>query len=488
MAVITIPDNLSCDAFSWGQSRNTINFKSPFGTQSVDVRSPWWTATLSAPVGYEKDAGNWQSLMMSLGGATNQLAMHNLARPTPVGTLRGNMTFNSYTPVGATTINIDSAAGGGGGKEFISNGTFDSGTSGWSQNDTGNPTMTVSDGVVVCNSGTTSNVLISQTIPTTVGKSYTVSYLKISTESLAIYVDSSIDAFYAGSGVFSRNFIATATSSTIQIVGLGTNATGTLDNISCTESNRGINLLTFPEDFSNTAWNKSNCFTSVTVNTSVSPDRTLTSDTLVKNTTVTTNWSQLSQVAIVGAGNNVGKTYTASVWLSCPSGTLSGTLAISDVQYATYVGAVNITTTPTRFYFTSSGGVAGWSGLGTQIGIGIDVPNSSTIVAWGAKLETGSIATDYGYGKTLLKGDYIGFGSGVTQQVCMVVADSVSTSQGYIPVSIQPPLRNAFTQGSTITWDKPKVLFRQQENTSSWDYDSTLSSGYKMSLLEDPRP
>lgn len=204
MAVITIPDNLPCEQLSWGQSRNTITFKSAFGNQSVDTRSPWWTATLSAYTGYEKDSGAWQTLLMTLRGATNQLAMHNLARPVPLGTMRGTLTFNYATPAGATSFVIN---------------------------------------------------------------------------------------------------------------GLASNAS-----------------------------------------------------------------------------------------------------------------------------------------------------------------------------KTLVAGDYIGFGSGATQQVVMVVQTSTADASGLNIVTVEPPLRNPFSAGASITWDKPKVLFRQQDNTTSWDYNSTLSSGYKMSLLEDPRP
>lgn len=204
MAVITIPDNLPCEQLSWGQSRNTITFKSAFGSQSVDTRSPWWTATLSAPIGYEKDAGAWQTLLMSLRGATNQLAMHNLARPVPIGTMRGSMATYFFN--------------------------YPSGT---------------------------------------------------------------------------------------------------------------------------------------------------------------------SNISIVASGQN---------------------------------------------------------------------------------------------GKTLLSGDFLGIGSGATQQVVMVTSNSTSDGSGIINVSFEPPLRNAFVAGSLVTWDKPKVLFRQQENDSSWDYNSTMVSGFKMSLLEDPRP
>lgn len=375
MAVITISDNLPCEQFSWGQSRNTITFKSAFGSQSVDIRNPWWTATLSAPRGYESDSGNWQTLLMSLGGATNQLAMHNLARPVPIGTLRGNMTFASYAPAGATTINISSLVG-------------------------------------------------------------------------------------------------------------------------------GINSLTFPEDFSNAVWSKSNC--TVAANTTISPDGTTTADTI-------TSLSATSLTGISYGITTTNTTYTHSLFVSSSSyryiqmlwsGSLSSDYVNFDLITKTVTGGVyssasivQISPTWFRIALTSNTLAATGALYCIMIPNAVVARNPTwtptaglTTVIWGAKLETGSVATDYGYGKTLLKGDYIGFGSGVTQQVVMVISDAISTSQGSITFSVQPPLRNAFTASSPVVWDKPKVLFRQQETDCSWDYDSTLSSGYKMSLLEDPRP
>lgn len=91
-------------------------------------------------------------------------------------------------------------------------------------------------------------------------------------------------------------------------------------------------------------------------------------------------------------------------------------------------------------------------------------------------------------GKTLLAGDFIGIGSGLTQQVVMVTADATANGSGVISVSIEPPLRNAFASGASVTWDKPKALFRRQSSKSSWDYASVLASGFSLDLLEDSRP
>jgi len=99
--------------------------------------------------------------------------------------------------------------------------------------------------------------------------------------------------------------------------------------------------------------------------------------------------------------------------------------------------------------------------------------------------------------KTLLQGDLLGIGDGLTQQVVMVMEDAVSDGSGIILITIEPPLRNAFTGrtgsppagGEAVTWDKPKALFRRQESKSNWDYGgAALVGGFRLDLLEDVRP
>ena len=90
-------------------------------------------------------------------------------------------------------------------------------------------------------------------------------------------------------------------------------------------------------------------------------------------------------------------------------------------------------------------------------------------------------------GATLKQGDYLGIGSGATQQVVMAVGYAVANGSGAISVTIEPPLRNAFSSGALVVWDKPKALFRRKESGSSWDYEKTLVSGMSMSFIEDWR-
>jgi hypothetical protein len=90
--------------------------------------------------------------------------------------------------------------------------------------------------------------------------------------------------------------------------------------------------------------------------------------------------------------------------------------------------------------------------------------------------------------KTLLFGDYLGIGSGLTQQVVMVTADATANGSGVITVSTEPALRNAFAGGAGVTWYRPCALFRRQGSSSSWDYEpGGVVKGMSLDLLEDWR-
>lgn len=90
--------------------------------------------------------------------------------------------------------------------------------------------------------------------------------------------------------------------------------------------------------------------------------------------------------------------------------------------------------------------------------------------------------------KTLRAGDFLGVGSGLTQQVVMVTADAVANATGTIVVNVEPALRNGFPAGSVVTWNRPCALFRRTESTSGWEYEPGVVKGMSLSLLEDWRP
>lgn len=90
--------------------------------------------------------------------------------------------------------------------------------------------------------------------------------------------------------------------------------------------------------------------------------------------------------------------------------------------------------------------------------------------------------------KTLLKADYLGIGSLLTQQVVMVMADATSNGSGVIEVTIEPPLRNAFSAGESITWNQPKALFRRVDSKFGWKNFAAQAGGFSLDLIEDWRP
>lgn len=91
-------------------------------------------------------------------------------------------------------------------------------------------------------------------------------------------------------------------------------------------------------------------------------------------------------------------------------------------------------------------------------------------------------------GKTLLAGDFLGVGSGLTQQVVMVCADALSNGSGVITVTTEPALRNSFASGAGVTWYRPCALFRRKDSAASWEMAPGVTTVSVMSFLEDWRP
>lgn len=89
--------------------------------------------------------------------------------------------------------------------------------------------------------------------------------------------------------------------------------------------------------------------------------------------------------------------------------------------------------------------------------------------------------------KTLKAGDLLGLGSGITQQVVMVMTDATANGSGIISVTVEPPLRNAHLIAAAVTWDKPTVLFRRKQSQATWDYEATFARGFSLDLIEDWR-
>lgn len=110
-----------------------------------------------------------------------------------------------------------------------------------------------------------------------------------------------------------------------------------------------------------------------------------------------------------------------------------------------------------------------------------------TAVAAGAtvlQLQAGA-----GAGQTLLRGDLIGLGAVLTQQVVRLAADAVTAADGSLTAALNTPLRNAFAAGAAVQWNAPAALFRQRENSAGIEYvPGVFGMGWTLDLLEDWRP
>ena len=87
--------------------------------------------------------------------------------------------------------------------------------------------------------------------------------------------------------------------------------------------------------------------------------------------------------------------------------------------------------------------------------------------------------------KTLLAGDCLQIGSGLgTSQLVKIMAAATSNGSGVIALTVEPPLRIAFTTGAAITWDKPVAYYRQL-STPQWAYQpGRTMGGFAIDLLE----
>lgn len=96
-----------------------------------------------------------------------------------------------------------------------------------------------------------------------------------------------------------------------------------------------------------------------------------------------------------------------------------------------------------------------------------------------------SLALTGGSGtQTLLAGDWLQVGTGVgTSQLVKVMANATA-SGGAITVTVEPPLRTAFSNGTAVTWNKPLAYYKQTSEPA-WSYAAARTSGgYAVDLLE----
>ncbi len=107
MSEILFDKSLSIGEFGWGLNRNDVNFESQFGSQGLEISPPLWEVQIETAGGMtEENSGDWKVLILQLKGRINQLLLWNVNRPSPLGTMRGNMTLNQAASQGDTVMSI----------------------------------------------------------------------------------------------------------------------------------------------------------------------------------------------------------------------------------------------------------------------------------------------------------------------------------------------------------------------------------------------
>ena len=322
------------------------------------------------------------------------------------------------------------------GSELVTNGDFATDTD-WTLGDG----WTISGGVAV---GTnTFRELVSNTATVIAGRTYIVTFeiTSYTAGRVKAKVGSTLGTYRDSVGVYTETITATNTDNA-RIVRSDLNFTGSIDNVSVKEVTfdqpdgtlqlfnhpdnvprieydadgtvKGLlieeartNLLTYSEDFSNAAYNKTDC--SVTSNATTAPDGTTTADKLSFATT-NNSFHFISKGITMGAESHTvsaffkaGEVASASIFLS-RGGNVGGSFNLSTgVATASGTGnTANMVDVGNGWYHcsvTNDGSTdidnsirlgIGNGALGSFVGV-----IGQGIFAWGAQLEAGAFPTSY---------------------------------------------------------------------------------------------
>lgn len=220
---------------------------------------------------------------------------------------------------------------------------------------------------------------------------------------------SSVTAYTATTSAPITNYIPVLLTAASGVARFDNNPT-TGESLGLLIEEQRTNLLTYSEQFDNAAWTKSNA--SVTANTVVAPDGTLSGDKLVEDSANSTHYTQATGVSATAtpytfsfyakaaertavgfyvANGNVGQGFVLT-----GAGTLSGTIGASAVTSASITPVGNGWYRCTATWTPSAGNAAPRIyPLISTTGAGYQGDGYSGLYIWGAQLEAGAFATSY---------------------------------------------------------------------------------------------
>jgi hypothetical protein len=256
--------------------------------------------------------------------------------------------------------------------------------------------------------------------PTTANRAFGASYTGDSTSTLIFWgaqleQRSAVTAYTPTTTQAITNYIPVLKTAAAGVARFDHNPT-TGESLGLLVEEQRTNLLTYSEDFDNAAWTKGN--SSITANTIIAPDGTLTGDKLVENTATTTHTLQITTNPTYTSGTS----YTWSVYVKAgerylglftlvTAGTAFGSVvsATFDLQAGTITAAsgsptVGITQVGNGWFRLSISKTA--VATVAEGGLGIRLYNASGqstytgdgysgIYIWGAQLEAGAFPTSY---------------------------------------------------------------------------------------------
>jgi hypothetical protein len=114
MSIITFPSNIYVTRMRLEQMRMDLAHTSPQSgvTQAVSYGLPRWKASIEIERLRDSDVGAVKALLMKLKGQINQLALWDLGRPAPLGTITGTLTLSSAAALGDDTLTITGGTNG----------------------------------------------------------------------------------------------------------------------------------------------------------------------------------------------------------------------------------------------------------------------------------------------------------------------------------------------------------------------------------------